>query len=201
MSTTFAKLLPFLDEFGLFGGSSFESPYDPVWLRCMDAVLSTLRGLAGEGVLPGIVEASIIAVEQPNVTQFFGANAQNAQLSYPGIMVWPAENERTAIAEGNNLQDEIVYPVGIAFADSGAGVTGANSMVGSKSARRRHMTWREKISRKFRHFLCPEIPEIRDVYIRPGVYAVPSMYKNDDLFHGAIIVDFFSQEDRDNGGG
>jgi len=196
----FAKLLPFFDEFGL-GGSSFEGEYDPVWLRCMDAVLNTLRDMADEGRMPDIVAESIIAVEQPLVSRFFGEDAQNAQLDYPGMMVWPYQQEATEITAGGNLLDEITYPVAISIVDSGAGATGSNAMVGSRSSRRKHLLWRERISRKFRHFECSEITEVRDVYIRPQLYAIPSAYQNNDLFHGAIIVDFFSQESRDNDGG
>jgi hypothetical protein len=201
MSLTFAKLLPFLDEFGLYGGSSFESPYDPVWLRCQDAVLLALRELAGEGRLPGIAEESIIAVEQPDVSRFFGAGAQNSQLEYPGILVWPYQRETSEVATGSNLLDEITYPVAISFCDKGSSSTGTAAMVGSRAARRKHMTWREMVSRRFRHFECPEITEIRDVYIRYELYALPSEYRHSDVYHGAIVVDFISRETRDNDGG
>jgi hypothetical protein len=116
-------------------------------------------------------------------------------------MVCPYTQEMTDIAAGANLVDEIVYPISISFVDKGAGVTGTSYMVGSDEAREKHMYWREKVSRKFRHFLCADITEIRDVYIRPGVYAVGSTYQSDDLYHGAIVVDFYSRETRDNSGG
>lgn len=196
----FAKLLPFLDEFGIYG-SSFEGYYDPVWLRCQDAVLVALRDMADAGRLPGMSTASIIAVEQPLVSRFFGTGAQNVEtpLEYPGAMVWPFQQEATDIAAGSNLLDEITYPVAISLVDKGSSATGTSSMVGSKASRRRHMTWRENISKRFRHFECPGITEIRDVYIRPQLYAIPSVYQNDDLYHGAIVVDFISRESRDDG--
>ena len=43
--------------------------------------------------------------------------------------------------------------------------------------------------------------EVRDVYIRYQLFAIPSAYKSDDIYHGTIVVDFISQETRDNFGG
>jgi len=196
----FAKLLPFFDEFG-FDGFSLAPDYDPVWLRCQDAVRNTLVEMAEAGLLPNIDAASIINVEQPLVSRFFGTNGQNDTLDYPGIMVWPYQQETTEISAGSNLLDEITYPIAISMVDKGSGKTGTDSMAGSRTQRRKHMLWREKISRRFRHFTCPLITEVRDVYIRPNLYAIPSNYQTDDLYHGAIVVDFISRESRDNNGG
>lgn len=199
----FAKLLPFLDDefgFDLGGGLALAPDYDPVWLRCQDAVLNALVEMAEAGELPGIAAASIIAAEQPDVSRLFGSTGKCLTLSYPGLIVWPFQQEATNIADGSNLLDEITYSVAISLVDKGSGATGADGMIVNRSLRRRHMLWREKISRKFRHYLA-DIREVRDVYIRYQLFAIPSAYKNDDLFHGAIVVDFISQETRDNLGG
>ena len=198
----FAKLLPFLDEFGFgaYGGLALAPDYDPVWLRCQEAVLNALVAMAAAGDLVDISAASIVAAEQPDVSRLFGATGKCATLSYPGAIVWPYQQESTDIAAGDNLRDEITYPVAISLVDKGSGSTGADGMIINRAYRRRHMLWREKISRKFRHYLA-SIREVRDVYIRYQLFAIPSAYKNDDLFHGAIVVDFISQETRDNLGG
>lgn len=196
----FPKLLPFLDEFGFGGGLALAPDYDPVWLRCQDAVTAALVAMAVAGDLPEIAAASIIDAEQPDVSRLFGSTGKCATLSYPGAIVWPFQQESSDIAAGSNLLDEIVYPVAISFVDKGSGSTGAEGMIVNRAARRRHMLWREKVSRKFRHYLA-DIREVRDVYIRYQLFALPSAYKNDDLFHGAIVVDFISQETRDNDGG
>lgn len=196
----FAKLLPFLDEFGFGGGLALAPEYDPVWLRCQEAVFDALVAMADDGDLPEISSANIVAAEQPDVSRLFGTGGKCATLSYPGIIVWPYQQESTNIADGSNLLDEITYPVAISLVDKGSSGTGAEGMIVDRAARRRHMLWREKISRKFRHYLA-SIREVRDVYIRYQLFAIPSAYKNDDLFHGAIVVDFISQETRDNEGG
>lgn len=177
-----------------------ELTYDPVWLRCQDAVGQALRAMADDNRLPGIVRASIIDAEQPDVSKLFGTSGKCRQLDYPGLIVWPFQQESTNIADGSNLLDEITYPVAISLVDKGSGATGADGMIVNRTARRRHMLWRERISRKFRHYLA-DVAEVRDVYIRYQLFAIPSAYKNDDLFHGAIVVDFISQETRDNEGG
>jgi len=198
----FAKILPFLDDFGFVGvgGLTLAPDYDPVWLRCQDVVLNALVEMAEDGELPDIEAANIIAAEQPDVSRLFGTAGKCATLSYPGAIVWPYQQESSDIAAGDNLRDEITYPVAISLVDKGSGSTGADGMIINRAYRRRHMLWREKISRKFRHYLA-SIREIRDVYIRYQLFAIPSAYKNDDLFHGAIVVDFISQETRDNFGG
>lgn len=198
----FAKLLPFFGEFGFRDGLNLSPEYDPVWLRCQEAVLSALVAMADGGDLLGISSASLVAAEQPDVSRLFGATGKCLTLDYPGAIVWPYQQESTDIAAGSNLLDEIVYPVAISLVDKGSGATGENGMIVNRAARRRHMLWREKISRRFRHFLdLATLPEVRDVYIRYQLFALPSAYKNDDLFHGAIVVDFISQETRDNDGG
>lgn len=199
----FAKLLPFLDDefgFDLGGGLALAPDYDPVWLRCQDAVLNALVEMAEAGELPGIAAASIIDAEQPDVSKLFGTSGKCRQLDYPGLIVWPFQQESTNIADGDNLRDEITYPVAISLVDKGSSATGEDGMIVNRATRRRHLLWREKISRKFRHYLA-SIREVRDVYIRYQLFAIPSAYKNDDLFHGAIVVDFISQETRDNLGG
>lgn len=197
----FAKLLPFLDEFGFGAYGLAEAPdYDPVWLRCQDATSRALRAMADADRLPGIVRASIVDAEQPDVSRLFGTSGKCLTLSYPGIIVWPYQQEATNIADGSNLLDEITYSVAISLVDKGSGATGADGMIVNRSLRRRHMLWRERISRKFRHYLT-DVAEVRDVYVRYQLFAIPSAYKNDDLYHGAIVADFYSQETRDNDGG
>ena len=196
----FAKLLPFFDEFGFGGGLALAPEYDPVWLRCQEAVLSALVAMADAGDLAGISSANIVAAEQPDVSRLFGSTGKCLTLSYPGAIVWPFQQESTNIADGDNLRDEITYPVAISLVDKGSSATGEDGMIVNRATRRRHLLWREKISRKFRHFLATPA-EIRDVYVRYQLFAIPSAYKNDDLYHGAIVVDFISQETRDNFGG
>lgn len=199
----FAKLLPFLDDefgFDLGGGLALAPEYDPVWLRCQEAVYDALVAMADAGDLVDMLSANIVAAEQPDVSRLFGTAGKCATLSYPGAIVWPYQQESSNIADGGNLLDDITYPVAISLVDNGSGSTGADGMIINRAYRRRHMLWREKISRKFRHYLA-DIREVRDVYIRYQLFAIPSAYKNDDLFHGAIVVDFISQETRDNLGG
>lgn len=198
----FAKILPFLDDFGFVevGGLTLAPDYDPVWLRCQEAVLSALVAMADAGDLAGISSANIVAAEQPDVSRLFGSTGKCLTLSYPGAIVWPFQQESTNIADGDNLRDEITYPVAISLVDKGSSATGEDGMIVNRATRRRHLLWREKISRKFRHFLATPA-EIRDVYVRYQLFAIPSAYKNDDLYHGAIVVDFISQETRDNEGG
>lgn len=198
----FAKILPFLDDFGFVevGGLTLAPDYDPVWLRCQEAVLSALVAMADAGDLAGISSANIVAAEQPDVSRLFGSTGKCLTLSYPGAIVWPFQQESTNIADGDNLRDEITYPVAISLVDKGSSATGEDGMIVNRATRRRHLLWREKISRKFRHFLATPA-EIRDVYVRYQLFAIPSAYKNDDLYHGAIVVDFISQETRDNFGG
>ena len=156
---------------------------------CQIAARDALRAMADAGRLPGIVSASIIDAEQPDVSKLFGSDGKCLQLDYPGIIVWPFQQESTDVTSGNNLQDEIVYPVALSFVDKGSSATGANGMIVNAESRKRHALWRQRASRKFRHFLT-SVPHIWDVYIRYQLYAIPSIYKNDDLFHGAIVVDF-----------
>ncbi len=119
----FAKLLPFLDdEFGFGAYGIAEAPdYDPVWLRCQDAVLNALVEMAEAGELPGIAAASIIAAEQPDVSRLFGSTGKCLTLSYPGLIVWPFQQEASDVAAGSNLLDEITYPVAISIVDKGSG--------------------------------------------------------------------------------
>lgn len=198
----FAKILPFLDDFGFVGvgGITLAPDYDPVWLRCQEAVLSALVAMADAGDLAGISSASIVAAEQPDVSRLFGSTGKCLTLSYPGAIVWPFQQESTNIADGDNLRDEITYPVAISLVDKGSSATGEDGMIVNRATRRRHLLWREKISRKFRHYLA-NIRQVRDVYIRYQLFAIPSAYKSDDIYHGAIVVDFISQETRDNFGG
>ncbi len=80
----------------------------------------------------------------------------------------------------------------------GSGITGADAMIKSRSARRRHMLWRERVSRRFRFGTWPTLPEVRESNLRYLPYCVPEFYRNNDLFHGAVIVDFTAWESRDS---
>ena len=162
--------------------------------------MSALVAMADAGDLAGISSASIVAAEQPDVSRLFGSTGKCLTLSYPGAIVWPFQQESTNIADGDNLRDEITYPVAISLVDKGSSATGEDGMIVNRATRRRHLLWREKISRKFRHYLA-NIRQVRDVYIRYQLFAIPSAYKSDDIYHGAIVVDFISQETRDNFGG
>jgi hypothetical protein len=175
------------------------SAYDPVWLRCQDMVLSTLRTLAGEGRLPGIAAASIVAAEQPYVKPFFGATTDGGQaLAYPGIIVWPYQQEQHNFNAGTNERDEIVYSVAISFVENGSSATGTDAMIADRAAHRRHMLWREKVSRRFRFGTWPTLPEIRESNVRYQSYALPEQYRFHDIFHGAVVVDFTAWEGRDS---
>ena len=207
MSVTFNRLLPFLDDsFGFSGGFSgtveVVEVYDPVWLRCQDAVTEALQALATAGELEGISADSVIACELPDVKRYFGEGATDVDdpLDFPGIMVWPYQQEVSEIAAGDNLRDEIVYPIAVSVIDKGSHKTGVNSMAVSRSARRLHMLWREVISNKFRHFdVGVDLPEIRDVYVRPGVYAIDAAYRANNIYHGVYVIDFYSLETRASG--
>lgn len=194
---TMQRLWPHFEQF--FGGGFALTPdYDPVWLRCQDEVVDRLKAMATAGRLPGIVAASIVAAEQCQLAPFFNAVDQGGlAVAYPGILVWLPQNENYATAAGPNDRDEIVYPVAISFVDKGSGVTGTDAMIASRPARRRHMLWRERVSRRFRFGTWPEIPEIRESNVRYLAYAVPEIYKSNDLFHGAIVIDFVAWETRD----
>jgi len=194
---TMQRLWPHFEQFS-GGGFALAPDYDPVWLRCQDMVLSTLRTLAGEGRLPGIAAASIVAAEQPYVKPFFGATAEGGQaLAYPGIIVWPYQQEQHNFNAGTNDRDEIVYPVAVSFVDKGSGKTGTDAMIISRTARRRHMLWRERVSRRLRFGTWPTITEVRESNVRYQLYAIPELYRGNDLFHGAIVVDFTAWESRD----
>lgn len=199
--STFAKLLPFLDGFGFAPGVLAAHDYEAVWFRCQSAVTAALVAMADAGRLPNIVAASIVDAEQPDVSKLFGPEGKCKKLDYPGLIVWPFQQEATIVTDGSNLTDDIMYSVAVSFVDKGSGATGPNAMIVNPAARARHKLWRERVSRKFRHFQVPEIREVFDVYVRYQLYAVPSIYKNDDLYHGAIVVDFKCQETRDNNGG
>jgi len=45
----------------------------------------------------------------------------------------------------------------------------------------------------------PTITEIRESNVRYSLYAIPEQYRSNDIFHGAIIVDFIAWETRDPG--
>jgi hypothetical protein len=195
---TMQRLWPHFDQFS-GGGFALLPDYDPVWLRCLDEVLARLKGLAGEGRLPGIAAASIVAAEQCQLDPFFAPVDKGGQgLAYPGILVWLPQQESYTPSAGPNDRDEIVYPVAISFVDKGSGVTGTDAMIASRPARRRHMLWRERVSRRFRFASWPDITEIRESNVRYLAYAVPEVYRNNDLFHGAIVIDFVSWETRDS---
>jgi hypothetical protein len=196
---TMQRLWPHFAQLGDgFAGGFGTDLYDPVWLRCLELVVSELQGLAGSGVLEEIAEASIVAAELPSVAEIFGAAPKGSAVAYPGIIVWPFQQEQHDPAGGPNDRDEITYPVAISFVDKGAGVTGTDSMVRSRAARRKHMLWREKASRLFRHGTWPTITEIRESNVRYQLYAIPEQYRSADLFHGAIVVDFIAWETRDS---
>lgn len=195
---TTPRIFPFFSSSGGFFGAGSEPEYDPVWLRCMEATVAALQGLAGSGVLEEIAEESIVAAELPSVAEIFGAAPKGSAVAYPGIIVWPFQQEQHDPAGGPNDRDEITYPVAISFVDKGAGVTGTDSMVRSRTARRKHMLWREKASRLFRHGTWPTITEIRESNVRYQLYAIPEQYRSADLFHGAIVVDFIAWETRDS---
>lgn len=195
---TMQRLWPHFAQLGDgFAGGFSADLYDPVWLRCIDLVVSELEGLAGSGDLEEIASTSIIAAEQPWAERIFGTNAASLQLAYPGIIVWPFQQEVHNAGEGPNDRDEIVYPVAISFVEKGADVTGDDAMLVDRTAHRRHMIWREKVSRKFRKGTWPTITEIRESDVRYQLYAIPELYKSPGLFHGAIIVDFKAWEARD----
>jgi len=207
MATLVRRILPFLDGFG-FGDSGYVvglagvEVYDPVWLRCQDAVTEALQALATAGELEGISADSVIDCELPDVKRYFGEGATDVDdpLDFPGIMVWPYQQEVSEIAAGDNLRDEIVYPIAVSVIDKGSHKTGVNSMAVSRSARRLHMLWREVISNKFRHFdVGVDLPEIRDVYVRPGVYAIDAAYRANNIYHGVYVIDFYSLETRASG--
>jgi hypothetical protein len=196
---TMQRLWPHFDQLGggFFGGFSSDV-YDPVWLRCIDAVLESLQAMAADARLEEIASASIVVAEQPYVKPFFGSTAEGGlALAYPGIIVWPYQQEAHPLAAGPNNRDEIVYPVAISFVDKGSGVTGTNAMFKDREAYRRHMLWREKVSRRFRKGTWPTITEVRESNVRYQLYAIPELYRGNDLFHGAIIVDFTAWESRD----
>jgi hypothetical protein len=191
---TMARLWPFFDQFA--GGFVPVAEYDPVWLRCLEATVDAIKTLAGDGRLPGIDADSVILLEQPLVSLYFGTDdAGNSLLSYPGIIVWPWSRE--SVLDFSNLREEIGYPVAVSFVDKGAGSTGTSAMVASRAKIRQHMLWREKVSRRFRKAVWSEIAEIEQSSVRPDVYAIPDAYKNADLFHGATIIDFQAFEGRD----
>ena len=195
---TMNRLWPHFDQFA--GGAVVLADYDPVWLRCCDLVLRKLRTLAGEGRLDGIAATSIVAAELPHVKPFFGATTEGGQaLAYPGIIVWPFQQESYDPSAAQNDRDEIVYPVAISFVDSGSGTTGDNAMIKDRAARRRHMLWREKVSRRFRFGTWPTITEVQKSNVRYQLYAIPEQYRSNDLFHGAVVVDFTAWETRDDG--
>lgn len=192
---TMARLWPFFDQFA--GGFVPAVDYDPVWLRCLEATVEAIKGLAGDGRLPGIAATSVVLLEQPLVSLYFGTDdAGNSLLPYPGIIVWPWSRE--SIADFSNLREEIGYPVAVSFVEKGSGSTGTNAMVASRTAMRKHMMWREKVSRRFRKAVWADIGEIEQSNVRPDVYAIPDAYKNADLFHGATIIDFQAFEGRDS---
>lgn len=197
---TMARLYPHFDQFS-GGGSTLLPEYDPVWLRCLEEVVDRLKGLAGNGKLPGIVAASVVSAEQPDASQLFGDSAKARGLAYPGIIVWPFQQEGYAPGEGTNERDEITYPVAVSFVDKGSSTTGDDAMIVNRAAYRRHMLWRERVSRRFRFASWPEINEVRESNVRYQLYALPSEYRNSDLFHGAIIVDFIAWETRDSDDG
>lgn len=194
---TTPRIFPFFQSSGGFFGAGDAPVYDPVWLRCMEEVVAALQGLAGSGELEGIAEESIVAAELPSVAEIFGAAPKGSAVAYPGIIVWPFAQEQHDPSEGPNDRDVITYPVAVSFVDKGAGVTGTGSMIQSRAARRLHMLWREKVSRRFRQGSWPTITEIEKSNVRYQLYAIPEQYRSADLYHGAIVIDFVSWETRD----
>lgn len=172
--------------------------YDPVWLRCLEATRNAIRGLR----LTGVGSDSVIMLEQPLVDRYFDngdGSAKNTTppLPFPGVIVWPWQQEAYNPAEGTNLRDEIGYPVAVSFVERGSGRTGDSAMVHDRAAIKRHMVWREQVSRRFRFASWPEIPEIEESNVSPNLYAIPSLYQKNDIFHGAMVIVFASRETRD----
>ena len=192
---TMARLWPFFDQ---FGGSGYlpAADYDPVWLRCLEATVDAIKTLAGDNRLPGIAATSVVLLEQPLVSLYFGTDdGSNELLAYPGIIVWPWSRE--SVLDFSNIREEIGYPVAVSFVDKGAGSTGTDAMVASRAEIRKHMLWRERVSRRFRKAVWSDISEVEQSNVQPDVYAIPEAYKNADLFHGATIIDFQAFEGRD----
>jgi hypothetical protein len=198
---TMQRLWPHFSQLsgGFFGGYSSDV-YDPVWLRCLDLVLETLQDMAAGAELEEIASASIVGAEQPYLKPFFGTAAEGGQaLAYPGIIVWPFQQEGYDPAAASNNRDEIVYSVAVSFVDKGSGKTGTNAMITDRDAWRRHMLWRERVSRRFRFATWPTITEIQKSNVRYQLYALPEQYRSNDIFHGAVVIDFTAWETRDDG--
>lgn len=198
----FNRLWPFFDQFST--GYVAVKEYDPVWLRCLEAVHEAIVALD----LEGVDTDSIIMLEFP-LEDFFAKNEAahtETKLPLPGIVVWPMNNETTDPAAGTNAEDEIKYPIGVSIVDRGIGSMPPGMSDEAKASRRatmrRHMLWREQISERFRHAAWPDLNESGEVvvgcYVEPKLYAIPEAYRLRDLYHGAVVVNFTAWQGRAN---
>ena len=83
--------------------------------------------MAEDGELPDIEAANIIAAEQPDVFGSLERRQGNAFLSRRDRLAVSARVDRHR--GGDNLRDEITYPVAISLVDKGSGSTGADGMI------------------------------------------------------------------------
>jgi len=186
------RIWPFFDQFlGGFTAAAVaaEQEYDPVWLQCLEATRDVLRELAADDRLEGIDSASIIMLEQPLVSQFYGKDdAGNSLLPYPGAIVWPGTKE--TITDYSNFREGVDFPIVISFVDKGAGSTGTSAMVSDRDKIRQHMLWREKASQRFRYSEWPDIEEVEKSTVQPESYLIPELYRHADIYHGALVIVF-----------
>lgn len=168
------------------GGSVISQPYQvtmsdtstkDIFTRCMESAQDVIQSLS----LTGLDNDKVYLRTIPR---------DSSGLTFPCVFVCPYGTEIHNPTGGTNLKDEIIYPVLIAYLDSG------NQESGNASARQTYLLARERIAKAFRNQRMPGISE--SILVQTNYLDVVdrSAWFDKNLYAGGIVLNITTWQTR-----
>lgn len=168
------NLLDLFDLFAPWGTAPLS-----VFEQCLQAVQTQIRALK----LPGVSDDSVVVRSVPSAREFIVDGA----LALPAVVISPFGREQVESLAATNRTDTISYPVLVTM------IAADNRR--AQDRRSLYLTWREYVSRAFRHQRLEGVGRVLTCLIEPEpVVAVDAWQRN--VWQSAIVLRFLARESR-----
>jgi hypothetical protein len=160
------------------------STSDPVHLACLKGVQAVVQSLA----LAGVASSSVVIMKLAADRILGSLKAGTLGVPLPAVVLL-AETEHQNAAQGNNAQDDVVYPVRaiLVLVDNQEPTLAANLPT--------VLEWRQRLNRAFRQQRLPGAATIIDTAVEPEIIADPQAWAA-GYYVSAITFRFTSREGR-----
>lgn len=159
----------------------YASTTDAVHNQCLDQVQTVIRALG----LTDVASASVVTKKLP-----LERVKNNDSLSYPIIIITP-EQVTLNPAAGDNVNDDIVYGVGVNIADND------NQERTLEANLNKYLLWLQKVSRAFHNKRLSNVSSTIGCHVSP-MPPVSANHWLHDLWSSGHLLKFISRENRNS---